>query len=427
MKRTIALLTALLLAVSLSACNGGKNEPAETSALATPAPTVTPMIDRVTRTDWPAYFAPGLETVGVQPAESYRIGMIAGGAFKDTALRMALDDMVLQYADSYGVEIDVQPYNSPAGQLGAVQNYIDAGFDLIIIAADSDRTELGALCSEHDMPYITMDCRAGTPGQGSYICSMERDDYLIGILTGLSIADTLTQRHGEPRGNIGEITGAVSDEVSILRSAGLRRALAAYPDIQVVCSITTEGDTAYHAAVNVMKAYHTGALDGIAVLDDTAALETLQAVLNYDRSDLLGSIWSVGGTKDGLTGVWYGQLAQTVEITQQTGMMAIEYALQYLNGSAGNIPPIVCSMTRSFSANTQQQKDGVAAVIAQMDELGISYCMDNTGDYALFAPDERIAQIYPKHYYEYDDVAAFVAEYGPFTTEEAVYSALAAG
>ena len=424
MKRSIALLTALLLAVSLSACMGGENEPPSTSVIVTPAPTPTPTPtpDPVTRTDIPAYFAPGLETVGVQPVQAYHIGIIAGGAFKDAALRTALEAMCAQYNDAFGLEIDVTLYNSPAAQLGAAQNYIDAGADIIIIAADSDRNEVGALCSEHGMPYITMGCRAGTPGQSSYICSIEKDDYLIGVLTGLSIADTLTQKYGEPRGNIGEITGAVSDETSILRSAGLRRALAAYPDIQMVCSVTTEGDTAYHAAVNVMKAYRTGELNGIVALDDTMALEALQAVVNYGRDDLFGLIWSAGGTMDGLTGVWYGQFAQTVEVTQQTGMMALEYALQYLIDSASEIPSIVCSMTRAFHAETQQQKDAIAAVIAQMNEQDFMQSMDNAGDYALFAPDERIAQLYPKHYYEYEDIAAFIAEFGPYTTEEAVYS-----
>ena len=125
---------------------------------------------------------------------------------------------------------------------------------------------------------------------------------------------------------------------------------------------------------------------------------------------------------DGLTGVWYGQFAQTVEVTQQTGMMALEYALQYLEGSTNEIPSIVCSMTRAFHTETQQQKDAIAAVIAQMNEQDFMQSMDNAGDYALFAPDERIAQLYPKHYYEYEDIAAFIAEFGPYTTEEAVYS-----
>lgn len=423
MKRSIALLIALLMAFSFSACIVSENEPVPTaSATPVPTPTPTPIADPVTRTDIPVYFAPGLETIGVQPMQAYRIGMITGGAFENAALRAALDDIATQYQDSFGITVSVQMAFSRAGQLGTAQSMIDSGIDFLILCADGDRSDIGALCEQNDTPYITMGCRAGTPGQGSYICSIEPDDYLIGVLTGLSIADTLTQKYGEPRGNIGEITGAVGDQASILRAAGLRRALAAYPDIQMVCSITTEGDTAYHAAVNVMKAYRIGELDGITAIDDAAALEVLQAVVNYGRDDLQGFIWSAGATTDGLTGVWYGQFAQTVEITQQTGMMALEYALQYLEGSANEIPPIVCSMTRAFRAGTPQQKDAVAAIIAQMNELGVSCCMDNTGDYTLFTTDERIAQIYPKHYYEYNDVAAFIAEFGPFTTEEAVYS-----
>jgi ABC-type sugar transport system substrate-binding protein len=383
--------------------------------------------DPVTRTDVPAYFAPGLSAVGVIPSKAYHIGFIAGGAFEDAALMDSLTALCAQYRERFGLEIDVESALSEATQRSTAQSLLGSGIDFLIIAAEGDQSGIGALCDAQDVPYITMDCRAGTPGRGGYICSIERDDYLVGILTGLSVADTLTGKYGEPRGNIGEIAGAVSDQAAILRSAGLRRALAAYPDIRVVCSVTTEGDTAYHAAVNVMKAYRQGDLDGIVALDDAMTLEALQAAVNYGRKELRGFIWSAGATKDGLTGVWYGELAQTVEVTAQSGMMALEYALQYLEGKGSDIPPIVCGMTRAFRAGTQQKLDAIAELVAQMDALEISYCMDSAGDYSLFAPDERVAEIYPRHYYEYGDAASFIAEFGPFTTGDAVYAPAAQG
>lgn len=429
MKRGLSLIIVLLILASLSACADGQNLPAAAAASATPVPTPepTPVPDPITRTDIPAYFAPGLQQVGAQPTQAYHIGVIAGGAFSEDAMRAALDDICAAYASSFNIAVSIQKAVSEAAQVGAAQYLLGSGIDLLIISAYGDRTRVGALCDSQDIPYITMDCRAGTPGQGGYICSIERDDYLIGMLTGLSVADTLTEKYGEPRGNIGEIVGAVSDEASILRSAGLRRALSGYPGIQVVCSVTTEGDTAYHAATNVMRAYRAGELDGIVAQDDAMALEALQAAVNYERDELIGFIWSAGASKDGLTGVWYGQLAQTVEVTAQSGMMAFEYALQYLEGAGGGIPPVVCSMTRAFYAASQQQKNAIAEIIAQMDAQGSARCMDSAGDYALFFPTERLAEVYPKHYYEYADTAAFIAQFAPFTTEEAVYTPAAEG
>lgn len=424
MKRSIAMLMAFSILAALAGCTA-ETEPVKTPVITVtpaPAPTPTPIPDPVTPTDIPAYFAPGLNTVGVQPVEKHRIGIVVGPSF-DTARYNTLNGLCDQYTYSFGLEFTLTPAAGEAEQLGAAQALAGSNIDFLILSADGDLSAIGSLCEQSDIPYITMDCRAGTPGQGSYVCSIERDDYLIGILTGLSIADKLTEKYGEARGNIGEITGAVGDEANILRSAGLRRALFAYPDIQVVCSVTTEGDTAYHAAVNMMKAYRAGELDGIVAPDDTAATETMQAAVNYDRDELLGFIWSAGGTKDGLTGVWYGQFAQTVEVTSQSGTMALEYALQYLEGSGSNIPPVVCSMTRGFTSGSQERKDAIAQIIADIDAQGIAYCMDNEGNHALFEPDERLVQIYPKHYYEYDDVASYLAEFEPYATQKAVYAA----
>jgi ABC-type sugar transport system substrate-binding protein len=421
-KRSVALLIILALAALPAACAGGGDPSAAATASATATATPAPAPQPVTRTDVPAYFAPGLENVGVLPVQPWHIGVIAGGAFSNAPLRSALETLCARYEESFSLTIDVQAAGSAEAQLAAARSMIGAGADFLILSADGDRSDIGALCASSGVPYITADCRAGTPGQGGYICAIERDDYLIGVLTGLSIADTLTAKYGEARGHIGEITGAANDGVFILRSAGLRRALGAYPDIRVVCSVTTEGDTAYHAAVNVMKAYPLGVLDGIVVSDDAAALEALQAIANYGRDELRGFIWSAGGTKDGLTGVWYGELAQIVEVTAQTGMMALEYALQYLEGGGEGIPPVVCSMTRAFSAGSPQQKDALAAIIAQMDGLGFAQCVDNAGDYALFFSAARLAESYPKHYWEYSDSAAFIAEFAPFTTEKATYA-----
>ncbi len=421
MKSGIVILSSFLIIALLCACTvGGESEAPFTSSSPTATVTPEPAPLAVTRTDLPAYFAPGLDAPGAIPAEPYRIGVVVGDNFKDAALRGEFENLCTQYADAFSLDISFQLSVTEASQQTIVRNLLTSGIDLLILSTGGDAPALGALCEEAGVPYITMDCRAGTPGQGQYVCTVERDEYLVGLLTGFSIIDTLTTANGKPEGSIAEIVGDVTASASILRSAGLRRALAACPDIHVVCSVTTADDTAYYAATNVMKAYRQGELDGIVIYSDEAALEVLQAVVNYERNDLRGRIWSVGGTKDGLTGVWYGELAQTVELTAQTGMLALEYAVQYLNGS-GNIPPVVCSVTRAFSASSQEQKDELARIIAQMEESGFHSCMENQGSYDLFMPDERLTLIYPQHYYEYDDIQAYIDEFPPYTTQDAGY------
>jgi ABC-type sugar transport system substrate-binding protein len=259
------------------------------------------------------------------------------------------------------------------------------------------------------------------PGQGGYVCAIVRDDYLTGVLNGISIMQTMTEKYGEPRGNIAELAGVVDDETAIMRSKGLRRVLAGHDKLRVVCSVTGGDDSAsYAAAVNILKAYRTGELDGIVAVDDAAALQVLQAVLNYDRTELLGCIWTAGGTVDGLTGVWYGQFAQTVESTAFSGMAALEYALQYLEGQGGDIPAIVTGVTRAFAAKTQESKDGIAALVAQLKEMGASSCIESVGGYAPFLPDALLTQYYPTPWYQLD--AGYLKELEPYTTQDAIYA-----
>ena len=189
-----------------------------------------------------------------------------------------------------------------------------------------------------------------------------------------------------------------------------------------MCSIEAgaDDDTRYKAAVNLLKAYREGELDGIITYDDNTAVMTLQALVDYDRGDMTGRIWSVGGTKAGLTSVWYGDFAQTIERTGQTGMVALEYALQYLEGTAQDIPAVVPAMARVFSAASQEQKDAIAALIVDMDAAGAGYCFENMGSCGLFAPDTTaLSTVYPTPYYIQD--AAYLAEYEPYTTADAIY------
>ena len=231
----------------------------------------------------------------------------------------------------------------------------------------------------------------------------------------------MTAQYGEPFGNIAEITGVVSDTKSILRSGGLRQALLLYDKLNVVCSVAgnDDKDTIYKTAENIFKAYREGELDGIVVPDDSAALTVLQAALDYDRNDVPGKIWSAGATVDGLTGVYYDQIAQTIETTSQTGMAAMEYAIHYLNGDR-DFPAVITSLTRVFAADSPEKKDALKSMIAMLKERGAAGCQESIGAYAPFLPDEHIGN-YPQRYDLYSNMAAYLNSYEPYTTEKAIY------
>ncbi len=422
-KRMFIFIFVILLVFMAFGCTTQAKMPVAVQAEAAITPVPTPPV-AVTRADFPSLYLPGLAQAGIIPAQEYHIGIVygmdKGAAFSE------LEKLCQNYEDSLGIQVALVQ-TAPHRQAAAVEEVLDKDIDFLIFAPGGDDalTEADTQCVQHDVPYITIGRRIeASPGKGSYVCSIEPDYYLTGVLTGLSVVKTMKAEYGRPFGNIAEITGVVSDEASVLRSIGLRRVLSRYTSLGVVCSVAGNNDknTVYKAAVNIFKAYREGELDGIVVPDDAAALVVLQAAADYDRDDVTGRIWSVGATVDGLTGVWYGQLAQTVETTGQTGMAAMEYALQYLEGNKEDIPPVVTAMTRSFTAETPDKADGIARLIAALKDCGAQSSLESIGDYVLFMPDEtQLLEVYPKRYDTYTEVQSFLGALEPYTTKDAVY------
>ncbi len=414
----VMLLAVVLLIASACGPSTGNVQPTVT---VTKAPAMTsspePLPERVTNI--PADFLPGLSKDFI-PAAEHHIGIIVTPEVDWDALQNICE----VYQERFGVTVTSMSGADAAQQKAAAQQLLSSGAELLIIEPATDAVcEVDELCEQQGIPYISMGAQLDDkPGQGGYVCAIVRDEYLTGVLSGISIVQAMTKKYGEPRGNIAELAGVVSDDTSVMRSMGLRRALAAHGKLRVVCSMAGGDDkTAYAAAVNILKAFREGDLDGIVAYDDAAALQVLQAVLNYDRTELLGAIWTAGGTKDGLTGVWYGQFAQTVESTAFSGMTAIQYALQYLEGQGDDIPPMVTAATRAFSAQTERQKQGIAAVIAQMQERGVTRCTESMGDYELFRPEAALLEgCYPAPWYELGE--GYLSELQPYTTQEAIYA-----
>ncbi len=429
----LALLASLFFSSSCSYTSEAQQvTPAETQTAdslpeeqPTPQPTV---ILPVTNTGIPQFFMPGLSEIGTLPTGEYKIGVIINKSEQEENWWKEFHAISGGYEEKFDVDILEQATGGDTAlQIETAKEMINAKIDLLIISPnESGMEELGDLCEKNSVPYITMNKTiAKTPGQGGYICSIERDEYLLGVLNGISIVKAMTDKYGYPKGNIGEITGEVTDSASRLRSMGLRRVFDNYDELNVVCSVAGDYDkeVSYKAAVNLLKAFRYGELDAVAAVCDDTAVQCLQAILDYGRDELIGNIWSIGATREGLTSVYYNDFAQTVECTCQTGMVALEYAIQYLEGQGKDIPPIVFSMSRVFSVETQQKADAIAKILADMKSCGTQNCLESIGSYELFLPDQsQLKEYYPKHYYEYSDAQAYLQEFEPYTTGEAFYA-----
>ena len=82
------------------------------------------------------------------------------------------------------------------------------------------------------------------------------------------------------------------------------------------------------------------------------------------RDELLGWIWAVDGLQPGLKTILNGEIAEIAECPPYMGLVAFEYAVQYLNGE--KIPAISGLPERDFSGETPEKNAMLQKLVDEM-------------------------------------------------------------
>lgn len=146
----------------------------------------------------------------------------------------------------------------------------------------------------------------------------------------------LTEKYGEPRGNVAILLGALGQDINTNRSGGFTDVLANYPNITVVAAESTgnwEADRAVALTENWLTAYPE--LDLIYGLSDSLTVPASDVLRRAGRDDIL--LVSYDGTEVGLAGVADGTLRSTVALLPQYNGFWNVYAA-YLVASGVQFP-----------------------------------------------------------------------------------------
>ncbi|MCA9904935.1 MAG: sugar ABC transporter substrate-binding protein, partial [Anaerolineae bacterium] len=131
-----------------------------------------------------------------------------------------------------------------------------------------------------------------------------------GSLVAQYAVQLLTEKYGEPRGNVAILLGALGQDINTNRSGGFTDVLANYPNITVVAAESTgnwEADKAVALTENWLTAYPD--LDLIYGLSDSLTVPASDVLRRAGREDIL--LVSYDGTEVGLAGVADGSLNST--------------------------------------------------------------------------------------------------------------------
>ena len=379
-----------------------------------------PKGESITPKDFPKSLLPGIDQVGAVPIKKYKIAF-SNGDMGNVWRRTFWEDMDAysqEYKQRFGIDFIVaNAGNNTTKQLQDVQSLLAQKPDILILSPNEagPLNVVVELCEKAGVPLMTIDRGLDEPpGMGKYITAIQIDGYRSGIANGAALVEALTKKYGSPKGLVAEIPGILGSSPAITLSQGIRRVLRDYPDIKIVTVRPGEYDRekSFKAAQDILTVNKKGQLDAILCASEDAAMAALEAIKSAGRDELLGWIFSVDTTIEVLEEIEKGEIAQASEEPPYFGMIAFEYAIQYLNGK--DVPAIVPLPQRSFFLGGADRLAKLKETIAAGKKADMLFAPASTGGFDIFAiSPEMLAKFYPKPYWE--QPASYLEEIKPYT------------
>ena len=282
MKKTLALILAACMSLSLVACGGGdkSNTPPAGGSNATS--------QTGGGSQQPSTGGGEAKTVGIaMPTQSLE-RWNRDGAYLDEQFKAAGFETILTYSD-----------NDSGKQVNDIQNMLADGVNLLVVAAIDGEALNTAMneAAEANVPVISYD-RLILNDAVSYYVSF--DNYTVGKLQGEFIVDTLDLANagdkvynmeitaGDPAdNNAGYFYQGAIDTLQPYLDAGTLNVVSGQTDFDSVATAQWNTDTALERAQNVLSSYYADGtqLDVWLCSNDSTALGVAQAV----TSDYAGS------------------------------------------------------------------------------------------------------------------------------------------
>lgn len=348
---------------------------------------------------------PGVPYVGAVPTLKYKIAF-SNGDMQDSWRAAFYDDMInsLDYLkDQFGIEyITANSGADSAKQIEDIRSLLAQEPDILLFSPNESAplAVVADMCDEAGIPFITIDRSIdATVGEGMYVADIEGDNYKDGIAMGISIVNALTEKYGEPKGNVAEICGTVGSSVGEQRSGGIRTVLSDYPDIKIVQVLDGQFDdaTAHDDAQDIFTT-NGDDLDLLVSAVDTGCAQAMEVAntMGYDDIIYVCSNGNVGFLKDYLL---TGKAYSVIEYPPCYGVTALEYAIHYLNGN--DIPTQVLLAQRNYMIDTDEKKEALQELVDECVANGDDYVPGSLGMYDVFScSGELWDKYYPENYVE---------------------------
>lgn len=315
MKKFVALLLVMLLALStLTAC-GGTKQPTEPNPGSSNEPEA--------------------ETPANEPAnKKYKIGFSMD--YTSNPWRANMRNKVVEAAEAHADEIELICTDADADtnkQISDVEDLVQQGIDLLIISPYQTEplTPIVAEVYESGIPVLVLDRAVSGDAYTSFLGA---SNDLIGQLAGDAIVDML----GETGGNVVEITTEPGLSVTLGRGGEMHKIVDKYENINFIaslCGVKAGADqiTAMGIMEDILQSNAPEDIDIVYTHNDTMCLGAVSALedAGVDLTNSNVKVIGVDGQKEVLELIKEGKVYGTFQYPPP-GKEAIEAALTILKG-----------------------------------------------------------------------------------------------
>jgi ribose transport system substrate-binding protein len=254
--------------------------------------------------------------------------------------RLANQREMEEKALEYGVRfITADAGQNTEKQLSDIKSLLAQNPDVLIVSPleSAALVPVVDMCNEANVPLIIIDRTIDSvPGIGMYKSEIVQSHEEAGIYLAEETVRLLTEKYGEPRGNVVHIQGQAGASPVIDANRGWYNYMANYPNIKTIATedagFTFEGGR--RVMENFLAMFEKGQIDIIRSDYSDMHLGALSAIKDAGRDDLLGCIVGQGGHYKAIQEVVNGNFAVETQTPPYFGDDAIWTAIRIANGES---------------------------------------------------------------------------------------------
>ena len=239
-------------------------------------------------------------------------------------------------AEKFGVKlISADANQDPSKQLADVENMLAQQPDCLIVSPLEAKASAPVvdLAAEAGVPLIIIDRTIeATPGEGMYVTESTQSHVLSGKLLAEKAVELLTEKYGEPRGNVVHVQGLAGASPVIDANQGWDEVMAAYPDIKTVATadagFTKEGGLT--VMEDFLQRFPEGEIDIVRSDYSDMTMGAIEAIKTAGRTELLGYVVGEGGHYKAIEAVINSEIARETQTPPYFGEKAIQSCMDYL-------------------------------------------------------------------------------------------------